>query len=467
MKISNLFASHLFSNCLPSLEQSTKNLEGARLNHLVDVHDGVTLIAIQKTTSAETFDAHLYLKAGSGYESKELAGISHFLEHCVFLGTQTFPKRLEVELNLLSFGGNYNAYTSVDHTEYALSGGLKNLKAGVASLYDLSLGATLKDEVEIAKEKRVVISELEQDLMGNGQWTDQVQVAYMELFAGTVLEQSVLGTKKSLKEIGVQELKTYHEALYRKDRACLCVVSQLPPERTLEMLKEVPIPGESKCTDIISPRVVPNLKEHSLAKVKCLETNAYTWDLDFFFPFPSPKDAKECVALRLLSLVFCHSELSFLFGEARRKGLVYTAYGMHLCYLNEYVYRVATNLAPAKADKFWKLFQKQIKKLNDEGIDPKFFAFCKEHFNYSRQVILEHPGHYMHRLVDVKFLKGAFMLPEEEVAVLETVSVEDVLAVMRKIFSGNRRTVTIKGPEANKRLENSLNRKGDFMEPFF
>jgi predicted Zn-dependent peptidase len=69
--------------------------------------------------------------------------------------------------------------------------------------------------------------------------------------------------------------------------------------------------------------------------------------------------------------------------------------------------------------------------------------------------------------VDVKFLKGAFMLPEEEVAVLETVSVEDVLAVMRKIFSGNRRTVTIKGPEANKRLENSLNRKGDFMEPFF
>ena len=435
-------------------------------NHLIETHDGVTVVVVQKATPALTFDAQLFFKVGAGYESKDLAGISHFLEHSVFLGTKKHRNRRDVELNLLGFGGTYNAATGVNATSYMLSGALDStsLENGVSALMDLSMEATLDDEVEIKKEKKVVLSELDMELNQDGGWADQVQVAYETLFKGTVLEQSVLGSKRSLKNMSPHDLQLYHALHYHKERSCLALVTPLPPEDVMRRISKVQVPRSATNGYHGSPRVVGNVNP-SLKTVKCIETTSSTWDLDFFFDFPKPKNVKEFVALKLMTLVLFHSELSALFGEARKKGLVYMAHGVPMSFLDTYIYRVVTNLAAEKAVRFWKIFRKQVKHLLDNGLDAVFLEFCKAHFYYSRQVLIERYDLYATRLVEKEFLKENTYLPDEEVAVLGSVTEKDILDMMRGVFSSPRRVVTVRGPQMTAKVEQAMNKDEAFLEP--
>jgi predicted Zn-dependent peptidase len=308
-----------------------------------------------------------------------------------------------------------------------------------------------------------VISELEQELTAEGVWSDQTQVAYETLYTKTVLAQSILGSKNTLKRMGASSLKEYHKLHYRKEHACLTVVTPLPTKEVMRRITSIDIPSrKGKISPTTSlPLLIP---QEPLRRVCCIKTAAFTWELDFFFTFSKPKDVRESVALKLMSLVLFHSEISALFGEARKRGLVYMAYGVPMFYLGTSVYRVATNLSPAKADKFWSLFRRQIKKLMTEGLDAVFLEFCKAHFYYSRQVMLERYELYASKLVEKEFLRDAVFLPEEEIAALKSVTADDIIAMMHNVFGSDRRVVTIKGPDLTKKVETSFNKGGLFLD---
>lgn len=432
--------------------------------HLIEDQGGVKVIAVQKATPANTFDAQLFFRAGAGHEVPELAGISHFLEHTIFLGTRRHRTRTAVETNLLSFGGNYNAATGVDATSLSLSGGLDRsptaLEDGAASLFDIGMDASLDDEKEISKEKKVVISELEQELTETGGWSDPLQVACETLFSGSVLAQSILGSKKTLRRIGPQQLLQYHRAHYHRGSACLAVVTPLPPEETLRRLAKVKAPG--RALKAHAPLPVPEPPRG--VALKGIEASTYTWDLDFFFHFQKPATVKELVATKVMSLVLFHSELSALFGEARKRGLVYMAHGAMMSFLGTHLYRVSTTLAPAKAQKFWNLFRTQVRRLCAGEIDAQFLNFCKAHFSYTRQVMREHYGLYLSRVVEKEFMREGAPLPEEEAEALASVGVAEIVAAARSVFSSPSRVVTVKGPDMERGGDQELRRQGAFSE---
>ena len=83
--------------------------------------NGLTLLHIPLEHDARFFiSAHI--KAGSRLETKKIAGISHFLEHMLFRGSKNFSSFLDIAGAFEKLGGQWNAATSYEHTEFSYSG---------------------------------------------------------------------------------------------------------------------------------------------------------------------------------------------------------------------------------------------------------------------------------------------------------------------------------------------------------
>lgn len=99
------------------------------------------------------------VQAGSKYETKEINGLSHFLEHMCFKGTTNRPKAADISRELDSLGAQYNAFTSQEFTGYYAKAQAKKLPQLIDIIADMYVNPIF-DPKEIEKEKGVIIEEI-------------------------------------------------------------------------------------------------------------------------------------------------------------------------------------------------------------------------------------------------------------------------------------------------------------------
>ena len=120
--------------------------------------NGLRFIAVpMKNTKAVT--VLVMLGTGSKYETKDLNGISHFLEHMFFKGTKKRPTTLKIAETLDRVGGDYNAFTSKEFTGYWAKVESKYLDLALDWVSDIFLNSKLEKK-EIKREKGVIIEEI-------------------------------------------------------------------------------------------------------------------------------------------------------------------------------------------------------------------------------------------------------------------------------------------------------------------
>jgi zinc protease len=412
--------------------------------------NGLDVVLTRKETSAKTFSAYLYVRAGASYEPPEQAGISHLLEHSVFLGTKQNPTREKVETSLLSLGGAYNAHTGMDSTVFQVEGVESTIEKGISLLCDFAY-ALLDDDKELMREKKVVKAEIEQDITPDGKWMDPALVASEVFYPNSPLAQPILGTKKTLRNISKEMLQHYHKTHYGVGNMCLAVVSTLPEHEMLERLKRC-LP-EMPTAEKRLPYPLAAYSE-PLKAIRCIDAKNFAVEVNIFFGMPTPKTAKEAIAYLLMDAVLFHSEMSAIYGTARKKGLVYTSYGGLFSTLGHTAYNVATHIAGDKIPRFYDHMRLQIKRVLKEGIDAAFFQDCKNYFEYRRYMMSERPTYLMDTKVRREFLEDKVVwLPEEEMAALPLVSRDDVLAAIRQVFSSDRVVTVLKGNGMTKEME--------------
>src|SRR3989338_5523237 len=94
--------------------------------------------------------------AGSRYETKQNNGISHFLEHMAFKGTEKRPSAMAISSIIDGIGGEFNAFTGKETTGYYIKAEKTHVELSLDILFDM-LKHTLLDSTEIEKEKGVII----------------------------------------------------------------------------------------------------------------------------------------------------------------------------------------------------------------------------------------------------------------------------------------------------------------------
>jgi predicted Zn-dependent peptidase len=171
--------------------------------------NGVRVLAIH-LPHLDSASVSVFVRTGSGHESKRLNGISHFAEHMAFKGTVTRDCQ-RINLDAERLGAEVNAHTDKDHTAYHMRGMARDAGEFVRMLGDIVQGSTFP-EVELERERQVILHEFIED-------EDDALSAAFKLFdrncyGAHPLAQPVIGTRSNIERFTRDELIGYMQRQY-------------------------------------------------------------------------------------------------------------------------------------------------------------------------------------------------------------------------------------------------------------
>ena len=255
---------------------------------------------------------------GSIYESLEEKGISHFIEHMLFKGTN---KRNNEELNdeLEALGGEYNAYTDYNSTVYTISCLSEELENACILLGDMITSSNFPEE-EIERERGVILAEMRtsKDDIEDLSFKRVNEVA----FNSSPLRYDVTGLEEVVKGFKRDDIKRFYNKYYTPKNSLITMVSSMEHEEAKELINREfsNWQGEEEVEHpVISEDNIP-LKKVSYKNDMEQSTIVYLYT---FYHL----DKNDELALRILNHRLGESSNSLLFREVReKKGLAYDIY---------------------------------------------------------------------------------------------------------------------------------------------
>ena len=179
--------------------------------------------------------ALVLVKAGSRWESKEINGLSHFLEHMFFKGAKKYKNAKAVAEAIDSVGGEFNAFTGKEYAGYYVKVAAEQVTLAMDVLSDMMLHANLAEE-EIEKERGVILEEynMYQD-------TPMYQIGWdfeRLVFGDQPMGWDQIGTKELIRGVTHEDFADYWEKLYSADNCVVSVVGNIEEDVALDLIEK-------------------------------------------------------------------------------------------------------------------------------------------------------------------------------------------------------------------------------------
>lgn len=206
------------------------------------------------------------VEAGSKYETKEINGLSHFLEHMCFKGTTKRPNAIDISRELDSIGSQYNAFTSQEYTGYYAKAHAKHLNKILDVVSDMYVNPVF-DPKEIEKEKGVIVEEIN---MYKDMPQRHIGDLFMELLYGNQpAGWNIAGTEKIVRSIKREDFLEYRKNHYVTSATTVVVSGSFDEKKIIKQIENafsgVPISkknGKEKVLENqISPQIIVEYKE--------------------------------------------------------------------------------------------------------------------------------------------------------------------------------------------------------------
>ena len=186
------------------------------------LRNGITVIFGKN--SSRSVAVEVVFKFGSNFESKEMAGIAHFLEHMLFEGTKTRKTSREIANEIEKYGGEFNAYTTGDRTAFFIKIINKRFDTALDILSDMVANPVFDKKI-IEKEKKVILKEIN---MVN----DEPKIYQWILFQKTLFDKHpaknpTYGTIKTVKEFDRVHVSDYYYSHYIPNNMIISVVGNV------------------------------------------------------------------------------------------------------------------------------------------------------------------------------------------------------------------------------------------------
>lgn len=153
----------------------------------------------------------VYVRAGSRHETARTNGVSHYLEHMFFRGSEHYPDTVKMNAVVEDVGGNLNGVTTRDHGFYYTPLHPDHLAVGLDVLGDMLLRPRF---VELEVERQVILEEMLDEVDEDGRDIDVDNLSKMQLFAGHPLALKIAGTPESVKGITLADIEAHFHAHY-------------------------------------------------------------------------------------------------------------------------------------------------------------------------------------------------------------------------------------------------------------
>ena len=282
--------------------------------HYLD--NGLEILTIKKDTQIASIN--LGVKVGAIYESLEEKGISHFIEHMLFKGTN---KRNNEELNdeLESLGGEYNAYTDYNSTVYTISCLSEELENACILLGDMITSSNFPEE-EIERERGVILAEMRtsKDDIEDLSFKRVNEVA----FNSSPLRYDVTGLEEVVKGLKRDDIKRFYNKYYTPKNSLITMVSSMEHEDAKELISRE-FSNWQGAEEVEHPVICEdNIPLKKVSYKNDMEQSTIVYLYTFYH-----LDKNDELALRILNHRLGESSNSLLFREVReKKGLAYDIY---------------------------------------------------------------------------------------------------------------------------------------------
>lgn len=365
------------------------------------------------------------VKTGSINESPDENGISHFIEHTLFKGTE---KRTAFEISdgIDRIGAQINAFTSKETTCYYTKSTSERLGDALDVLSDIFFDSVF-DKQELEKEKGVVLEEIS---MCEDTPEDICLDLLSESYYGkTGLGQTILGTAKNVKKFTKDDIKRYMDKYYCADNVVISIAGKVDIKQAETLVDKLFAEKFSSKKSEKQAVVLPSHPE-TLYKCKKLEQT----HVSFCMPAISVK-SDESDALAIANTVFGGGMSSRLFQKIREEmGLAYSVYSYVSQYKDSGVTEIYAGVNTPNRDIAAESILNEIKRIKTEPITESEFIRGKEQirsaFIMGRESTVSQMLLYARTLI---FLDEEFDF-NERIAKIDKITHKDVINVAEKYF---------------------------------
>lgn len=378
---------------------------------------------MEKIPSMRSVALGVWVGTGSKFENHFNNGISHFLEHMFFKGTETRTAK-EIAEAFDSIGGNVNAFTSKEYTCYYARVLDQHANIALDILADMFFHSRFDPE-ELEKEKNVVIEEISMyedtpddlvhDLIARAAFTDHP------------LGYSILGTEEVLRSLTRDDLLTYIDNYYTPDQTVITVAGNFDDSLVEEIRRHFARFQRSGKRSEVSE---PAFAAHAVAQHKATEQAHLCLSLPGF-----SVGHPDIYSLILLNNILGGSMSSRLFQEIREeRGLAYSVYSYHSSYKDTGTFTVYTGTSPEHVGEVFDIVSNILYDVSERGITERELVKGKEQLKGSLMLSLESTNSRMNRLGKNELLLGRHLSLDEIIAKIDAVTNETILQVARQLF---------------------------------
>jgi predicted Zn-dependent peptidase len=387
---------------------------------------------------AKSIACFVMLAAGSRYETRETNGIAHFSEHMFFKGTERRPTARDIAGEIDAIGAEFNAFTGKEYTGYYVKCAAEHRDVALDVLVDM-LRHSKFDAEEIEREKGVIVEEMN---MYFDTPRDYLEGVYDELLYGDQpLGWDIIGTKETVRSATRETFLGYLDRWYRAPRMVAGVAGAVGDDvlaRVEELLGDVR-DGATGQPDPVAvqqgePRVKIHTKQSDQAHVR-LGVHSY------------PLDHPDRYPLSVLATVLGGGMSSRLFSEVReRRGLAYYIYGYNQGYTDAGTLYAQGGVDINRIDEAIATVVAEFARIAREPISADELEKARN-FAKGRLVLsLEDPRGLVMFGLRSEVLEGRTREPDEVLAGLDAVTLDDVRRVAAEIIREDRLNLAIIGP---------------------
>ncbi len=372
---------------------------------------------------------------GSAYETDEEDGISHFIEHVQFKGTE---KRSAVKISddFDAIGAQVNAFTGKDTTCYYSKSTSEHAEEAFEILSDLFLNAVFPAD-ELDRERNVVLEEI---AMNEDDPEDLSLDLLSETFYGNEsYGRTILGPAENVKRFQKEDILKYKAQRYLPENIVVSIAGNIDFERACDMVEKY-FSGR-KTSPFVQRDKIIHTYHRSFVKTKPVE------QVHLALTFPAlRRDDPAYDALSLANLVLGGGLSSRLYLEIReRSGLAYSVYSYLSAYTECGNLTVYAGVNDKKADKAYESILKEIRLFKEKGITQEEFLKGREQMKSSMIFSQESSSSQMLLYGKHMLFNGEIFSFEEKLKKIDAITPEDVERCISESFDESKAAVACVG----------------------
>jgi predicted Zn-dependent peptidase len=420
----------------------TNTITAVRDLEMTTLSNGVRVIT-EAMPHVRSVSVGIWIGSGSRRERGEQNGISHFIEHMLFKGTERRSAE-DIARSVDSIGGNLDAFTAKELVCFNTKVLDEHLALAFDVLADLVLHPAFREE-DIEKEKGVILEEIKME-------EDSPDYLVHEIFSSNFwkdhpLGKPILGTPQTVKRFDQEMIRSFYSAVYAPTNLIVTAAGNLTHDGLVKLAREhlEALPAGPSEPDGETPSTHARI---ALRNKKALE------QVHLCLGVPSyPLPHGERFSCYVLNTLLGGGMSSRLFQNIReRQGLAYAVFSELNPYRDTGCLSIYAGSSIESAGKVVQSILNEFRDLKERPVPDEELRRAKDHLKGSLMLSLESTSSRMSNLARQEMYFGKFFTLDELVASIEAVSTDDVQRIAQTFFETKQIGLTVLGNLENFRI---------------